>query len=188
MKLSFIAKNKDQYDAAVAAGFEVRMMGEKFSDNDIANMTFTELRVVMLREYIPCGGCRTKEELLVVYHRDFALDKKRLPLYNKREAKGHLANMMFKESIRGDDHSDGRVGLVPCMNPECFEAENGCVAFTPCKGCNGPMYCSDKCADANFSVHGGECDDLKKERDRDQKSDASIRDFIFTIASMMGNK
>jgi hypothetical protein len=101
------------------------------------------------------------------------LDKTRLALYNKRNAAFNVGT--------DQERSDGRMGLVPCGNPECFNSEDGHTAFSLCGYCKGPMYCSGDCQATHWTVHQKECKEEKRENEEQEKSENNLRNAMHQI-------
>jgi hypothetical protein len=157
------------------ANIRIRIPGERLSDAELEAMDYNSLRWELCLGYIPCSDVRTKKELLQIHRRDFALDKTRLPLYNRRTGNdgtdGHL--------------NDGRMGLVACANraPSCFKVEDGFTAFNiVCTNCSSPMYCSEACREEHWTrEHKDQCAQMRRMNEQSREDESRVKDKLLDV-------
>ena len=126
------------------------------------------------------------EELRLAYYREKGKDKNRLRLYRMRGAPGQIS--AWCRGVAGPNglKSDGKMGLMWCSNPGCFNAEDGQVAFARCGACKTKSYCSRDCQKMHWPEHKRECRDKKKEHKQWKEAKKESRMMSNMMMNLVG--
>ena len=164
------------YSVIPSDGDESMQSISTISEEELRAKGFQQLRFELLCSYINVNNVSTMDELLKIRAEQIATDKSHLPLYVKRTEK-RKQNLMYS----------GRVGLVGCRREGCLRCEDGFTAFKTCSGCKGPCYCSADCQKAAWPTHKLECNETRRQRRENKKSNKNVQEALQEMQSIFAN-